>query len=245
MGLRAAAYQLLLSFLLLAAASRETRHERRRNVKGNARPRVHRRRAQEKGGKSLGLLPDAVMTPSCRVAPYGGGGNYSAGAGAVAVPYLAPVAVVAWMVDATRQRIATIGADAQDRCVAVGGVATRLRAPNVFIAGWSRSGTTSLRAGLARVPRNKMSAADVGSNPSRPAEGLYYKDSAKGGYATYLERAFKATRAWPARRSQITTAASTPPLASHCRPASHASAVTAPSCLPHHARTHRATRGIF
>jgi hypothetical protein len=43
-------------------------------------------------------------------------------------------------------------------------------------------------------------------------------------------------RAWPARRSQITTAASTPPLASHCRPASHATAATAPLCLPRPAR---------
>ena len=45
----------------------------------------------------------------------------------------------------------------------VGGALVRLASPNVFIAGWSRSGTTSLRAGLAKsVPGHLVVGAEDG-----------------------------------------------------------------------------------
>ena len=55
----------------------------------------------------------------------------------------------------------------------------RLASPNVFVAGWSRSGTTSLRAGLAKsVPGHLVVGAE--GNDGHPGEGLYFKGNGKG-----------------------------------------------------------------
>ena len=133
-------------------------------------------------GRALLLLCCALVagaSPSkvCPIAPFSG--NYSSLHATAPVPGLEPVRIEEWMVEATRRKIKRNGVDTQLQCIVVSdGVMKRMVAPNIFIAGWSRSGTSSLKAGLKFLPSTRR----------RRLEGMFFNTMAGGAdpYTTYL-----------------------------------------------------------
>ena len=126
-------------------------------------------------------------------------GDYSSlDAFATAVPGLEPVRIEPWMIEATRVRVSGLHVDTQLQCAVVGdGVMKRLLAPNVILAGHSRSGTTSLDASLKYKIFPSANRRRLEGTPEeerrRRLEGMFFKASYQNipePYTQYLLRAY-------------------------------------------------------